>query len=276
MEWEDLRLSAGSPVDLALEGQPAAPGKQAVEAHTPETERKIVAGIVGANERRLVTVDVSAVDPERTLRSDLCSIPPREGEPFLGSTRDPHYPPRGVLRVPPDDVDHAVDGVRAPQRGPGAQDDLDALDLAERHILDVPEHPGEERRVDRPAVDQHQQLVGRLVVESAGSDRPLPGADTCHLQPWGKTKRFGQAGGSRAANVVLGDDEDGGGRLGNRLGLAAGGSDLDPGELVEIETGEAAGGGLLSGSPRGAQRGEEHNRDCARGVNSQASAYESR
>ena len=103
--------------------------------------------------------------------------------------------------------------------------------------------PAKSGEYDRPAVDQHQQLVGRLVVESAGSDRPLPGADTCHLQPWGKTKRFGQAGGSRAANVVLGDDEDGGGRLGNRLGLAAGGGDLDAGELVEIETGEAAGWG---------------------------------
>lgn len=66
-----------------------------------------------------------------------------------------------------DDVDHAVDGVDAPERAPRAADDLDPLDVLEHHVLLIPENTGKEWRVDRSPVDEHEQLVGNRVVEAA-------------------------------------------------------------------------------------------------------------
>ena len=68
--------------------------------------------------------------------------------------------PLSVLRVLRDDVDHAVDRVGAPQRGAWPADDFDPIDVLQERILDVPKHPGEQRRIDRPPVYQHQQFVG--------------------------------------------------------------------------------------------------------------------
>src|SRR5712664_3632077 len=75
-----------------------------------------------------------------------------------------------IERAPRDDVDDAVDSVRAPHGGPGAADHFDALDVLEQRVLRVPEHAGEERRVDSATVDQDEQLVADRVIESPCAD----------------------------------------------------------------------------------------------------------
>src|SRR5213079_3797576 len=85
----------------------------------------------------------------------------------------------GVLR---DDVDHAVDGVGPPQRGPGTADDLDPVNVLKWDLLHIPEHPGEEGGVDGTSIDQHQERIGGGAIEAARADRPLAGVDLRDLQ----------------------------------------------------------------------------------------------
>jgi hypothetical protein len=66
-----------------------------------------------------------------------------------------------------DDVDHAIDRIGAPHHGAGAADDLDALDVLERHRVEFPDHAGKQRGINAAAIDQHQQLVGETAVEAA-------------------------------------------------------------------------------------------------------------
>src|SRR6476659_6471663 len=70
------------------------------------------------------------------------------------------------------DVDHTVDGVCAPERSTRSANDFDAVDIFQRQILNVPIHTGEERGVNTAAVDEHKELVGKFVIETAGTDRP--------------------------------------------------------------------------------------------------------
>src|SRR5690606_33775338 len=83
------------------------------------------------------------------------------------------------------DVDDAVDGVHAPQGAARTTDDLDALDVFQHQVLHVPEYAGEQRRIDRAAVDHHQQLVGRAVaaaVHAARADRVAIAGTLRHVQ----------------------------------------------------------------------------------------------
>ena len=57
-----------------------------------------------------------------------------------------------------DDVDDPADGVGAVQRGLGAADDLDPVDLIEAHVGEV--EPSRRRAVDPHPVDQHLDLLG--------------------------------------------------------------------------------------------------------------------
>ena len=57
---------------------------------------------------------------------------------------------RGALA---DHVDHAVDRVGAPDAAARPANDLDSVDIEERHVLRLPEHAREHRRVDRASVD---------------------------------------------------------------------------------------------------------------------------
>ena len=63
-------------------------------------------------------------------------------------------------------------GVRAPQRGTRTADHLDPVDVLDRHVPQVPEHSGEQGRVDAAPVDHHEQLVGLARVEAAHPDLP--------------------------------------------------------------------------------------------------------
>jgi len=112
------------------------------------------------------------------------------------------------------DIDDTVDRIDAPQGPTRAADDFDAIDVFERHVLYVPEDAGKQGRIDRPAIDQHEQLVGRGAVESARADSVSGGGDARHLQIGRQAQRLGQTGGAGAPNVGRGNDEHGGRRIG--------------------------------------------------------------
>src|SRR5258705_5381038 len=87
----------------------------------------------------------------------------------------------GVLRAPRDDVDDAVDRVRAPERAPGAADDLDALDVLQEDVLDLPVGAGEEGRVDAAPVDENEHGAGQAGRETPHADGPLVRVDARNL-----------------------------------------------------------------------------------------------
>jgi hypothetical protein len=115
---------------------------------------------------------------------------------------------RRVAAVSRDDVDDAVDGVCAPERGAGTADDLDAIDVFQLVIERVPEHAGEQRAVDGAAVDQNQHLVGGDRGEPACGDRPRAVVEPRDVDAVGERDRVGECRHARPPDVVAGDDRD--------------------------------------------------------------------
>ena len=55
-----------------------------------------------------------------------------------------------------DDVDDPVDSICAPDGTAGSPDDFDPVDILEQCVLDLPINAGKKRRVNGPAVDEHE------------------------------------------------------------------------------------------------------------------------
>ncbi len=113
-----------------------------------------------------------------------------------------------VHRMLADDVDDAVDCVGPPQRCSGPADDLDALDVFQRKQLLIPEHAAEVGNIDRPAIHQHQQLVGRAAVEAARRDRRAGRGQLSDLHPRNHPQDVRDVRCSRATDVFLRHHED--------------------------------------------------------------------
>ncbi|MNN01872.1 hypothetical protein D3C81_1145050 [compost metagenome] len=64
-----------------------------------------------------------------------------------------------------DDVDHPADRLVAVQHGAGTPQDLDALDVGQRHAVEI--GTGQCRLVEAAAVDQDQRVVHRVLAEAA-------------------------------------------------------------------------------------------------------------
>ena len=89
-----------------------------------------------------------------------------------------------------DDVDDTVRRVRSPDRSARPPDHLDPIDVFQRHILHVPVHPREQRRVDVSSVDQNQNGLGEVVLQPANTDRPGRGTQPPHLHPGSQPQRI--------------------------------------------------------------------------------------
>src|SRR6185437_16118073 len=61
-----------------------------------------------------------------------------------------------VLGAFRDDVDNAVYGIGPPDGASGTGDHLDTVDILNHHVLHVPVHAAEERRVDRTPIYEYQ------------------------------------------------------------------------------------------------------------------------
>ena len=112
-----------------------------------------------------------------------------------------------------DDVDDAVDGVRAPQRRPGAADHLDAVDVVEECVLHVPVDTGEQGGIDAPPVDEDEQRPGQGAREAPHPDRPGVRVDAGDLHAGHETKKLRDVRCAGAPDVLRGDHLNGGGGI---------------------------------------------------------------
>jgi hypothetical protein len=147
-------------------------------------------------------------------------------------------PALGLIGPLGDDIDHAIDGIGAPECGSRAADNLDAVDILKDGILDVPEDAGKNMSVNAAPVNHHQQVFGELVIQPSDIDRPIRGADARDVDPWRQTQGLRDTGDARSADVVLGDDIDRRGHVGNLFRPFGGRDDLDVFQLFQGQLGE--------------------------------------
>src|SRR5258706_2961717 len=157
----------------------------------PETSHPFVHGIVlrgAVGGLRVTEVEIFAVDTVATVRASL-TITQRTDRLAIAAARCEKAALR-ISRRERDDVDDAIHRVYAPKRSARTADDFDAVDILEQYILNIPEDTGEKRGVNRPAVDQHEQLIGRGVAEAPRADRVRAGAHLYDVQGRRQTQRL--------------------------------------------------------------------------------------
>ncbi len=138
-----------------------------------------------------------------------------------------------VARVARDDIDDTVDGVRAPEGRARPADHLDPLDVLERVIEHVPEGAAEQRAVLDATVDHDEQLVRGGCVEAARRHGPGSIVEARDLDAVGERERVRNRGDAGAADVVVGDDGNGGRGTPYWLGLPRRQRDVDLHELLD-------------------------------------------
>src|SRR6185369_2963874 len=119
-----------------------------------------------------IVVGDLAVDPEKGLVVKFSTVS-EGGKPlFFVAAASGNKDSLGVPRSLCGDVNDAVDSIRSPKSCARASYHFDPVDVFKRQVLDVPINTREERGVNTATVDEHQQLVGELVVESTRTDGP--------------------------------------------------------------------------------------------------------
>ena len=153
--------------------------------------------------------------------------------------------PLGVGRSLRYDVDHAVDGVGAPDRASRSADHLDPIDVLEHGVLHVPVDARVERRVDASPVHQDQELVRHQPVETARGDGPAISGHLGHLHARNHTKRVRDGAYAGASNVLGGDHVHRGRSLAQELGLPGDRDDLEAEEVLDVHLQEVVDRDLL-------------------------------
>src|SRR5207245_7652643 len=157
---------------------------------------------------RGIPIEVLAVNAVVSVIADLGAVAYTFSRPFFRSGFCCYKSALGSLRGLGDNVDHAVDGIRAPQGGPGTADDFDAVHILEHDVLHVPVHTREKRGVDASAVNQNEQLVVESPVEPSRADGPFVLVDARHFQAWNHPQSIRDAGRPGAADIFLCYHED--------------------------------------------------------------------
>ena len=140
-----------------------------------------------------------------------------------------------------DDVDDPVHGIGAPHGSAGAANDFDTVDVLQQQVFAVPEDARECMGVDRPAIDEHEQLVREQIVEPAGRDGPLVRVDLRDLHAGHEPEQLGQRTEPRSPDVILRDDEHRGRDILGALLLLRGGCDLDLHQIFDRDAREIRG-----------------------------------
>ena len=188
------RLIAPAVVQIALQGQAIAHRRVPIETKPALSHVPVVRGIQAIGEQRSVASKALSVEPKIRAGAKRAAVAGCSKTLQLCSASAHQRESRSVLRFLSNDVDHAIDRVRAPQGRPRAADDLDPIDLREGNILRVPKHAREQRRVHRPAIDQDQELIGGRAVEPPRADSPLSRIDLRDLQIRGESQCFRKTG----------------------------------------------------------------------------------
>ena len=188
--------------------------------------------------RQPVAAHPVAVDAHRPRLPDGEAVPRGDG-PRAGPRRPADQRPQRLLRVLAGDADDAVDRVRPVECPARPADHLDLLDILDHRLVQVPEDRRIERRIDRPPVDQRQQLVARLdAVEPARRDRELRRVDLLHVEVGRQPQHARQAQRARLLDILARNDEHARRHAGQGLGPLRSGCHLDVGELLDAEVGK--------------------------------------
>src|SRR6185369_16958486 len=109
--------------------------------HVPPVVTAGTAGVGAA-----VSIEVLAVDAVVPVGAE-CAAVAHAPEALLFIAAAGGYQPAGRAGgMLGDDVDHAIDGIRSPQRPSRAAHDLDAFDVFKEDVLHLPVDAGEQRR----------------------------------------------------------------------------------------------------------------------------------
>ena len=121
------------------------------------------------------------------LRVGAAHVPERSGIRLIPAI-EPAKPddcgrPLHLSRRFRDDVDHAVQGIRAPDGRCRSTDDLDLFHLVEVHGQEVPHHEAEEILIQAAAVEERQLAGCQRAGGAAARDVDVAGGDLRHVQP---------------------------------------------------------------------------------------------
>ena len=158
------------------------------------------------------------------------------------------------LRALGRDIDHAIDGVSAPNCSAGTTNDLDPFDVFQGNLLLIPDGVRESWIVDAAAVNQHQDFVGVEAVEAPNADCPIVAVDPGHVDAGRHAQQVGDVGSAGTANVLLGDDEDGSASRGKLLLLLRNRGDINAQQVFQTDLGQIANLRSLSWSSGGEDR----------------------
>src|SRR6202795_4554851 len=85
-----------------------------------------------------------------------------------------------------DDINHTVDGVWTPNRTARSTDDLDAINILQEHVLNFPVGARQQGCVDRPAINQYQNVAGEPAPKPSNADRPFVTAEASYFHAGSK------------------------------------------------------------------------------------------
>src|ERR1700756_372682 len=125
----------------------------------------------------------------------------------ISTSRRCEYP-MSVSGILGDDVNHGVDSICSPDRATWPAAHLDALDILQKCVLNLPPDSSEERRVDTSSVDKHQHRPREGASKSADPNRPCVRVDSRDFNPRCQAKDFWDARCTGAPNIFLGNNVD--------------------------------------------------------------------
>ena len=194
-----------------------------------------IVGAAAADEHLGVAVSVLRVDPVCSAVAGAPAVTEVADAELLVAAAEREQRALRVGGAARDDVDGAVHGVGAPQAGARAADDLDALDVVDENVLRVPEDAGEERRVDRPAVDHHLELVRAVDVQPARVDHPGAAVEAADEERVREAEGFGEIADASAVEVFARQHLHGRGGTPDRVRTPGGGGDVDVEQLFDAQ-----------------------------------------
>src|SRR4051812_47550906 len=121
------------------------------------------------------------VHPEVSVFTDLPAVPDSAEAVLLKTSSAIQKKSLGFIGAFSPDVDYTVNCVRAPKSSARASNDLNLLDIGQECLLHIPEHTGEKRGVQAPAVHQHLHFIRHTPVESASRHCPGVTIDLRHV-----------------------------------------------------------------------------------------------
>ncbi len=230
-------------VEVALYGQSVLRGTLRVDSKAPPALSPGVRSGISIGQDFGVPIEILPVDAEKSTRSQRSAVA-RAGKILrLRAAAGLRVKSLRVCGALGNDIDHAIDRIRSPQRAPRTADDFDAIDVFEQIVLHVPEHPRIKRRIDGPPIDHDQQLIAQVRIEPPCADGPIVRVLLRNLQIVGQAQRLRNARGAGTPDILVRYDLDRGGGLDQFFRMPRDRRHLDVHEVFDIQLFQLADGG---------------------------------